>query len=64
MQAGQVLFFPITIPTLRFRYACLAALKIWEGDEKMALNLEMVMERAFKAMEGSVKSIALTEFNE
>ena len=36
---GQVMLFPISIPTLRFKFVCLVCLKIWDGHEKIKLNL-------------------------
>lgn len=36
---GQVMLFPITIPTLRFKFVCLVCLKIWDGHEKIKVNL-------------------------
>ena len=40
---GQVLLFPISIPSLRFRYVCLGFLKIWDGHERLRINVETLV---------------------
>jgi hypothetical protein len=65
MIPGQVIIFPISIPTLRFKNVCLICLKIWDGHEKVKMNMENIVEAMFKEIQQKgTQSIALTEFNE
>lgn len=36
---GQIVLFPITIPSLRFKMVSLVCLKVWDGHEKIRVNL-------------------------
>lgn len=47
---GQIIIFPISISTLRFKFIALTCLKIWDGHEKVRINLEKILESLFKSL--------------
>ena len=58
---GQVLFFPITIATLRFRHICLVCLEVWDGRSKIKPRLENTLENMFATLKHhQVTTLALT----
>jgi hypothetical protein len=62
---GDIIFFPISISTLQFRFIGMVCLKTWDGNEKVKVNLEPIMTNLFADLKKNhVQSLAITEFNE
>lgn len=58
---GQIVFFPISIPTLQFRLIGLVCLKIWDGHDRIRINLEPIMVNLFNDLNiQNITSLAIT----
>ena len=58
---GQVLFFPIAIPTLRFRFVCLVCLEVWDGRSSVQTKLHNIVDNLFSTLKlNKVTTIAIT----
>ena len=62
---GRIIFFPISISTLQFRFVGMVCLKVWNGEDKIKQNVEEIMTNLFIDLNRHrVESLAITEFNE